>query len=595
MRFLSPSVLSLHLLPHRGGVSQDVFEHHDEETPSDLPFTALEDLHYALETMQTRYFELWLGTWPESIDWTGAVMGTYISAALNSLTRSLGYSLPATSPQSFEDLHIKAVAEKWRIENEINRYFTHGIGYYFGENAFAIRMQAFDDMLWVVLGWLEAIKFVQVHAQTHYDWENLGQETEERGSDRWYGEQFLPAFAHRARIFYDLAKHGWDTQLCGGGMLWNPHMLPYKNAITNELYIAASAGMYLYFPGDNISSPFSEPQKPPPGAFDQVAVNLTLEEEEELLVKILPYDRTFLRAAVEAYDWLKRSNMTNDQGLYVDGFHIKNYGVNDTIGTGECDERSEEVYTYNQGVLLSGLRALWEATGNISYLTDGHQLVRNVIAATGWRLYHEPHLPPGWEGRWKWYGLGRAGVLEDSCDASGSCTQDSQTFKGIFFHHLTLFCEPLPDRAKMPGKTYGGSKETRMLHRQSCAEYAPWVVRNARAAMRTRDERGRFGMWWAADVGADEGWNWRDVEPLSERVPKGVVGESEDTRHSMTHGTGTTWDGFPHRRADPSLPAENESSDPNDRGRGRTVETQGGGVAVLRAMWELVIMYQKDS
>ena len=28
--------------------------------------------------------------------------------------------------------------------------------------------------------------------------------------------------------------------------------------------------------------------------------------------------------------------------------------------------------------------------------------------------------------------------------------------------------------------------------------------------------------------------------------------------------------------------------DLNDRGRGRTVETQGGGVSVLRAMWEIV-------
>jgi hypothetical protein len=29
-------------------------------------------------------------------------------------------------------------------------------------------------------------------------------------------------------------------------------------------------------------------------------------------------------------------------------------------------------------------------------------------------------------------------------------------------------------------------------------------------------------------------------------------------------------------------------SDPNNRGRGRTVETQGGGVAVLRALVELL-------
>jgi hypothetical protein len=30
------------------------------------------------------------------------------------------------------------------------------------------------------------------------------------------------------------------------------------------------------------------------------------------------------------------------------------------------------------------------------------------------------------------------------------------------------------------------------------------------------------------------------------------------------------------------------SHDLNDRGRGRTIETQGGGISVLRAMWEIV-------
>ena len=40
-------------------------------------------------------------------------------------------------------------------------------------------------------------------------------------------------------------------------MSWNPYLEPYKNAITNELFISASIGMYLYFPGDDNDSPFS--------------------------------------------------------------------------------------------------------------------------------------------------------------------------------------------------------------------------------------------------------------------------------------------------------------------------------------------------
>ena len=58
----------------------------------DAPITnALEELHYALETMQTNHFQLWVGKWPDSIDWTGAVLGTYVSATLFSLSRAMPY------------------------------------------------------------------------------------------------------------------------------------------------------------------------------------------------------------------------------------------------------------------------------------------------------------------------------------------------------------------------------------------------------------------------------------------------------------------------------------------------------------------------
>jgi hypothetical protein len=35
---------------------------------------------------------------------------------------------------------------------------------------------------------------------------------------RWHGQEFIPTFAHRARIFYDLATRGWDSRLYGGGV-----------------------------------------------------------------------------------------------------------------------------------------------------------------------------------------------------------------------------------------------------------------------------------------------------------------------------------------------------------------------------------------
>jgi hypothetical protein len=558
------------------------------------PFNALEELHYALEIMQDYYFAIWIGKYPSSIDWTGAVIGTFVSACLFSLTRSLEYILP---PAVSQPRVITLEGEK--VENEVNKYFSQSVAYYFGEDAFSIRLQAYDDMLWVVLGWLESVRFVRMHTNAHYPHVNA------QGEGSWYGQQFVPPFAHRANIFYELASKGWDTKLCGGGMNWNPRLTPYKNAITNELYISASIAMYLYFPGDRNPSPYittadGEQQASAPGHGAQIA---------------RPHDPLYLSNAVQAYDWLKKSNMTNDLGLYVDGFHIAGWLPNGTIGTGNCDVRNEMVYTYNQGVILSGLRGLWEGTGTLSYLEDGHKLVRNVIKATGWKSSAERTET--------WSGLGRDGILEELCDARGSCSQNGQTFKGIFFHHLTLFCEPLPRTAVVPGKTFKAGPVEASLHEQSCKEYASWVVWNARAAMGTRDGEGRFGMWWGE--GLYNGTEEVDVPSLAEDYRNEGLGVEERWGRGWENGIGIT----PPERgrfpgdgqtpldgndvfASPSLRAESHDlrepedavfarssvvggRDLNDRGRGRTVETQGGGVAVLRSMWEFVHVYAYKS
>ncbi|CAI4218688.1 unnamed protein product [Parascedosporium putredinis] len=134
--------------------------------------------------------------------------------------------------------------------------------------------------------------------------------------------------------------------------------IKHQNAITNELWIAASAKMYLDYPGDGIAGTWSE--------------------ENHHAGR----NRTFLEAAMKGYEWLMNVNMTNDAGLFVDGFHISNQDKNNT----KCDVRDEMVFTYNQGVLLTGQRALWEATGGVAFLKDGHHLIQSVIKATGWDL-----------------------------------------------------------------------------------------------------------------------------------------------------------------------------------------------------------------
>jgi hypothetical protein len=504
----------------------------------------------AIRVMQDEYFEIFTGAWPTAIDWTSAVMGTHISATLSSLVTSVEYS-------------SKACAEVLAWENIVDKYFAQTSIFYFGENAFALRNQAYDDMLWVVLGWLESIKFMNLRKDTYW-----GPGMRSSSEAYWHGLQFSPLAAHRARIFYDLASNGWDTSLCQGGMNWNPRLAPYKNAITNELFISASVAMHLYFPGDSNESPYL------------TSSNSTWRS----LGARKPHNPTHLLAAINAYQWLHESGMKNGSGLFADGFHIRGWRrhPNGTIspGTGNCDELNSMVYTYNQGVILTANRGLWVSTGNRTFLEDGHNLVHNVIRATGWPAQTD-----------SWQGLGRNGVLEEFCDHSGQCSQDGQTFKGIFFHHLAEFCRPLwsDEEEFMNTRVDGGlDRGAYQYHQLRCAGYGPWIRRNAQAALDTRDEKGRFGMWWGRVYPDLESHLVRPSELSAQEVDyrnAGVPKHANDIwqlDQSKVAGQDR-----PAMMASPSPNAgEHERKDVNDRGRGRTVETQSGGLAVLRALWQ---------
>ena len=494
------------------------------------PAETLQSLLDALNVMQDEYFVLWLGTWPSSIDWTAAVLGTHVSATLSALSSS---AFDAVGNQTSHDASFSA------FENTINYFFSQTSTFYFGENAFSLRNQAYDDMLWVVLDWLENIKFQDLHSNLYFSTSDSS--AGEAASKSWYGTQFRDAAAHRARIFYELASAGWDKTLCNGGMIWNPALIPYKNAITNELYISASIAMYLYFPGDPVDAPF--------------LANSQVEEPTQRY----PHNPAHLNAAIDAYEWLKNSNMIGLGGLYADGFHISGWRSSAKPGSRKCDVLNTMVYSYNQGVILSGLRGLWLATGDQDYLRDGHELVHRVLRATGW-----PHITST-----RWAGLGRGGVMEDTCDSYASCSQDGQTFKSIFFHHLAEFCRPLRpqevmflDNEKRQPVAEEDWDEVYGSHLQRCRAYGPWLEHNARAALMTRDDDGKFGQWWGLPFGQLEVSS--DIVDSS-TLPPGAV----DYRNDWFDADAAT-EGIPR--------------DFNDRGRGRTVETQAGGVAVLRAL-----------
>jgi hypothetical protein len=145
---------------------------------------------------------------------------------------------------------------------------------------------------WVVLEWLEAIKFVQSY---------------NHNSINRLGHKDIARFAHRSHIFYHVIQNQFNTTICDGGLTWNPTLAPYKNAITNELYISSSMAMYLYFTGDKNRDPYPSP----------TYLNVTGKTLPPLpALKV--HDRSLLQNAVKGYEWLRTHNFTNAQGLIVD-------------------------------------------------------------------------------------------------------------------------------------------------------------------------------------------------------------------------------------------------------------------------------------
>lgn len=539
----------------------------------------------AVKVMQSNYFVIWQAKWPSANDWTAAVMGTQVSATLSAISSTLDdilrHSLKNTAAGGCEDPDVKP-KDALAYENLINSYFQQTASFWYGEDFFGLRLQAYDDMLWVVLEWLESIKFQDLHSELHYSPDSKTEAATLLQS--WHGSQYKIPAAHRSRVFYDLAAKGWDTTLCDGGMIWSPWLVPYKNAITNELFISASIGMYLYFPGDIISDPMS-----------------TKARSDDDWVSI-PRNPVHLEAAIVAYKWFKNSNMTGRHGLYADGFHINGWSERNP-GSRKCDRLNTMLYTYNQGVILSGLRGLWLATGATDFLDDGHRLIERVMRATGWPDIYSS----------KWQGLGRGGVLEDACDSRGACSQDSQTFKGIFFLHFAEFCRPLrPQESRILDEHVleeirkGNPDAERHrkggfeIHQMRCSLYHAWIKHNAHAAYTTKTEDGKFGMWWGrkypdselnpietSDLpyGAVDYRNMNRTGAYSEILERSGTDERTADNQSDDVRSHTVKREF--NQQDTSTQSNSSRiRDVNDRGRGRTVETQAGAMAVFRALYQ---------
>ncbi len=228
-------------------------------------------------------------------------------------------------------------------------------------------------------------------------------------SDLTGDERYLTA----AQTVFAHSLSGWDDA-CGGGLWWNTDRT-YKNAITNELFLTLAA----------------------------------------LLSQRAPADRRYRDWALRAWEWLHASGLIGPAGLVNDGL------------TAACANNAGITWTYNQGVILGGLAALHEITGDHGYLRQGE-----VIADAALRTLTDSR-----------------GILAEPCEPSG-CDGDQTQFKGIFVRNLHLFsrCGSSGQGFSRHGSSTDGGKPA----------YRAFILANADSVLsRAANPAGQFGLSWA--------------------------------------------------------------------------------------------------
>jgi predicted alpha-1,6-mannanase (GH76 family) len=185
----------------------------------------------------------------------------------------------------------------------------------------------------------------------------------------WWALAWIAAFdltresryLEAARTIFARNTTAWDHS-CGGGLRWHAKST-YKNAITNELFVTLAALLHQRNPGGG-----------------------------------------YLTWAQRGWEWFSARGFIGPAGLVNDGITLA------------CQNNGATTWTYNQGVILGGLAALSEITGDRGYLTQGE-----AIAAAALR-----RLAPG-------------GILAEPCESGAACDEDQAQFKGIFVRYLYDF------------------------------------------------------------------------------------------------------------------------------------------------------------
>jgi predicted alpha-1,6-mannanase (GH76 family) len=208
-----------------------------------------------------------------------------------------------------------------------------------------------------------------------------------------------------ARTIFARNLGGWDG-VCGGGMWWNTKRT-YKNAITTELFITLAAQLHERTIGERAAD---EPE--------------------------------YLSWALRGWEWLTARALIGPDGL-----------INDGLGT-DCANNGGTAWTYNQGVILGGLAALYDITGDREYLRQATSIADAALD----RLTDAD------------------GILTEPCELlADGCDGDASQFKGIFVRYLDELYVVCGER-----------------------RYRDFLLANADAVWeRARGDDDQFGLRWA--------------------------------------------------------------------------------------------------
>lgn len=240
---------------------------------------------------------------------------SFLTASL--LAAVYGPELVNATCQRFVDAAVEAA------RNLQNQYFHNG---------------GYDKSQWVWIGAVDAYYLKQIDGlagigdfegvigTVFNGWEDQLNNGQSYDDVQWVSMAYLRnGLIDNAKHYYDIASTAVDSSYCGGGLFWSGKR-DYKNAITNELYMATSG--YFY---DTLGDP------------------------------------VYLQNLQATWNWLKSTPMRGSNGLFNDGLNA------------QCQNNGQTQWTYNQGVVLVGLGYLYKHTNDESAVTAAFSILDAVI------------------------------------------------------------------------------------------------------------------------------------------------------------------------------------------------------------------------